>query len=194
MSYAPIPSALHELLRELTTSIEHSVYAQVATVTAANTPAVRTVHIRYIDERASIGFATNVHSAKWAQLQQRPSLAGSYYDPERNVQLRWEGDVECLTAAQPAAVSIRTRLWRLMRPEVRCAYWRDTPSRPSETQQLESPSPDFAVVCCRPQRWELYRVSPLGYDKDTREIFTLQPDLSWQRQAVIPLHGRPLTS
>lgn len=72
----------------------------LGTVGAAGEPRVRAVILREVDVRAgTVAFATDARTAKVQELGRDPRVAVTFYDPDRDVQLRLEGTGEVVRDA-----------------------------------------------------------------------------------------------
>ena len=77
----------------------------LATTTRAGFPSVRMVLLKAIDERGLV-FFTNYDSRKGHELHQNPQAAMCFYWPRIEVQVRAEGTVEKLSAADSAPAEL----------------------------------------------------------------------------------------
>jgi pyridoxine/pyridoxamine 5'-phosphate oxidase len=184
------PETLVTLIRKSLEDLSRPAYGQVATVDLTGQPKVRTVHLRYIKERNTLGFSGNVKSPKWAHLRAKPALSGCFYDAHRHVQLRWEGGVELIDAKSRRAADheLLDRMWLLMRPDVRLAYWRDWLKDASASADVQKRCPSLGVIVCRPTVWDIFQIDPRDYNKDVRTIHTLK-GTAWKARQVSALHG-----
>lgn len=72
----------------------------LGTVGAAGEPRVRAVILREVDGRVgTVAFATDARTAKVQELARDPRVAITFYDPDRDVQLRLEGTGEIVRDA-----------------------------------------------------------------------------------------------
>lgn len=165
-------------------------YGQVATVDQRGNPKVRTVHFRYIKETNEISFATNIRSPKWIQLKKRPLLAAClYYEGSRPIQFRWEGRARLIAdgAKNRRDTKILNYLWRLVRPDVRAAYWLDY----NQSLEVEKRCPTFGAVLCRPTSWDIMEIEVEDYRQDRRSFHSLKKG-KWESKRVSVVQGKEI--
>lgn len=111
----------------------------VATVDAAGAPNVRTVLMRFLDERGP-GFATNLASAKAVELQGEPRVAASLTWPSMYRSVRFRGLAEEISRDEVAAY-FGSRPWGS-----RISAWASQQSRPASGRaQLEDAYARYAA-------------------------------------------------
>lgn len=98
MSPEHVLENIWEALREATTQRTEFTRAALATVTTAGQPRVRSVILReFATHPERIGFATDVRSAKIAEIHANPQVALAFYDAMTDTQLRIEGTAVVVT-------------------------------------------------------------------------------------------------
>ncbi len=131
----------------------------LATATADGRPSVRIVLLKGRDDRGFV-FYTNMESRKGTELAGNPNAALLFYWKELHRQVRIEGKVEHVTAAEADAYfASRHRISRL-------GAWASQQSRPlperalleARLKEVESRYPGEEVP--RPGYWSGYRVLP----------------------------------
>lgn len=79
----------------------------LGTVASGGQPRVRAVILRAVDERrGAVAFATDSRTAKVGELAKNARAALTFYDPERDVQLRLDGRAEIVTDS-----AVRREVW-----------------------------------------------------------------------------------
>jgi pyridoxamine 5'-phosphate oxidase len=165
----------------------------VATVGADGRPSVRMVLLKGHDERGFV-FYTNGHSRKGNELAANPWAALNFHWKSLRRQVRIEGRVELVTAAEgDAYFATRSR-------ESRLGAWASDQSRPLESR--EAFEAGYAALVKdydgrdvpRPPHWNGYRVVPdrIEFWSDRphrlheRRLFTLGPDGGWTEGLLYP--------
>jgi pyridoxamine 5'-phosphate oxidase len=165
----------------------------VVTVRADGRPSARTILLKGVDPRGFV-FYTNTHSRKGDELAGNPLISLLFYWKSLDRQIRIEGQVESVTAAEADAYyATRPRISRL-------GAWASDQSRPlSERAELERrlksleekfPGEDIP----RPPHWSGYRVLPdrfefwqdMPFRLHDRTIFDRAPDGGWTRGKLFP--------
>ena len=164
----------------------------LATATRAGFPSVRMVLLKAIDERGLV-FFTNYDSRKGHELHQNPQAAMCFYWPRIEVQVRAEGAVEKLSAADSDAYfNSRERLSQI-------GAWASQQSAPLPTREVllhrvaEMESrfdgqpiprpPNWGGFLLVPQRMEFWQGNP-GRLHD-RLVYE-QTDGAWQTSRLFP--------
>jgi pyridoxamine 5'-phosphate oxidase len=131
----------------------------LATCTPAGLPSARIVLLKGHDARGFV-FYTNTHSRKGTELAGNPSVALLFHWKSLQRQIRIEGTVESVTAAEADAYfATRYRISRL-------GAWASDQSRPLESRavlearlaEVEARYPGENIP--RPPHWSGYRVLP----------------------------------
>lgn len=176
------PDGIASRIQEFLTDEAHPAFGQVATVDAEGRPQVRTVHWRYVPERDTFGFSAHVDSPKWRQLQSNTTCSGCYFDAHRLVQWRWTGRVECIAASLVSADerTLLHRMWLLMRPDVRAAYWADYGKANADPN---TQCPNCGTILCFPTLWDVHELDITDYRKGRRTLYRLDSD-QWLSQSV----------
>jgi len=165
----------------------------VATVGAGGQPSARTVLLKGVDPRGFV-FYTNTDSRKAHELLDNRLISILFYWKSLGRQIRVEGAVETVTAAEADAYfATRARISRL-------GAWASDQSRPlSERAELERrlryfeekyPGEDVP----RPPNWSGYRVLPdrfefwqnMPFRLHDRTIFERAPEGGWTRGKLFP--------
>lgn len=155
---------------------EKPFFAQAATVDAEGEPDVRTVHYRYIEELDSLGFACHIDSPKWRQLMTQPSLAGCYFTPREQIQLRWRAKVRLITDSGSAA---RHAIWQSTEEWIREEYWQGA----GNSEQL---CPAFGLVVLEIDTWDVYHIDLDDPKLSRRSSYSLDGKI-WQATPKRPL-------
>jgi pyridoxamine 5'-phosphate oxidase len=165
----------------------------VVSVGPGGKPSARTILLKGVDPRGFV-FYTNTHSRKGDELGANPLVSLLFYWKSRGRQIRIEGRVEPVTAAEADA-------YYATRPRVsRLGAWASDQSRPlSERSELERrlkcfeekyPGDDIP----RPPHWSGYRVLPdrlefwqdMPFRLHDRTIFERASDGGWARGKLFP--------
>lgn len=164
----------------------------LATATADGRPSVRIVLLKGRDDRGFV-FYTNMESRKGTELAGNPHAALLFYWKELHRQVRVEGKVEHVTAAEADAYfASRHRISRL-------GAWASQQSRPlperalleARLKEVESRYPGEEVP--RPGYWSGYRVLPermefwqdMPFRLHDRTIYT-RDDAGWTTHKLFP--------
>jgi pyridoxamine 5'-phosphate oxidase len=165
----------------------------VVTVGAGGKPSARTILLKGVDARGFV-FFTNTLSRKGGELGANAMIALLFYWKSVARQIRIEGKVEPVTAAEADAYyATRARISRL-------GAWASDQSRPlSERAELERRLKQFEEKypgddIPRPPHWSGYRVLPdrfefwqnMPYRLHDRTIFDRSPDGAWTRGKLFP--------
>jgi pyridoxamine 5'-phosphate oxidase len=135
----------------------------VVTVGPGGKPSARIVLLKGVDPRGFV-FYTNTHSRKGGELGANPLSSLLFYWKSLGRQIRIEGRVEAVTAAEADAYyATRARISRL-------GAWASDQSRPlSERAELERRLQHFdekypGEAIPRPPHWSGYRVLPERFE------------------------------
>lgn len=186
------PDFCYDLIAKAFLDEAHPAYAQVATVDSNSAPHVRTVHVHFLPKLNVLAFNTHVGSSKWTHLKKNPLLSGCYVDLVRQVQFRWESQVELVedSAQYP---NLLEELWLRMRIDVRKAYWMDYKNlplaqMPPQDIDLNTRSPNQGVVLCKPYRWNIYEIHEENYCKGVVTLHEFKNDQWYSKE--LSLLGR----
>jgi len=165
----------------------------LATCTPGGLPSVRMVLLKGLDERGFV-FFTNKESRKGGELLANPHAALLFHWKSLRRQVRIEGRVEEVTAAESDAYyATRPRLSRL-------GAWASSQSRPlSGRAELEAalaaadtrfPAGDIP----RPDYWGGFRVLPehvefwhdMPFRLHDRRLFHAEPGGGWRSESLFP--------
>jgi hypothetical protein len=163
-------------------------YGQVATADASGRAHARTVHLRWIPEKDTLGFSVHVNSWKWKHMRRTGRVAGVFFDARRLVQWRFEGPAQLLDAGCRED-ALLDRMWRLMRPDVRATYWREFLGKRGAVDPVPR-APTLGVVVCRPVVWDIFKLHSKDYGKARRTVYRLR-DGAWIGARVSSLDGSP---
>lgn len=167
----------------------------VATATADGRPSARVVLLRGVDERGFV-FYTNYESRKAADLEQNPRAALLFYWPQLDRQVRVEGAVRSVDAAESDAYfAARPRGHRI-------GAWASPQSRPianrgeleSRLAAVEESFADAGDDVPRPSFWGGYRVVPEVFEfwvnrtdrLHDRVRYVRAADGSWSHDRLAP--------
>ncbi|MGD0432327.1 MAG: pyridoxamine 5'-phosphate oxidase [Acetobacteraceae bacterium] len=154
----------------------------VVTVGPGGKPSARTILLKGVDPKGFV-FFTNTHSRKGNELLNNPLISLLFYWKSLGRQIRIEGSVEAVTAAESDAYfATRPRISRL-------GAWASDQSRPlSDRPELERRLHEFEEKfpgedIPRPPHWSGYRVLPdrfefwqnMPFRLHDRTIFELAP-------------------
>jgi pyridoxamine 5'-phosphate oxidase len=165
----------------------------VVTVGPGGKPSARTVLLKGVDPRGFV-FYTNTQSRKGQELADNSLISLLFYWKSLGRQIRIEGSVEAVTAAESDAYyATRARISRL-------GAWASDQSRPlSERAELERRLHEFEVKypgedIPRPPHWSGYRVLPdrfefwqnMPFRLHDRTIFERASGAGWARGKLFP--------
>lgn len=142
----------------------------VATVTAAGEPAVRTVVLRDVDRSDyRLDFYTDARSPKVRDLRHRARVCWHFWDPVRQIQLRWTGGALLHEEGSSEALE----RWRNCPLASRLAYAKERASGEEIVDPAEDHLPSaepaaaseagrshFVVVETRIERCDFYHILP----------------------------------
>lgn len=165
----------------------------VATATADGRPSARAILLKGVDDRGFV-FYTNLQSRKAHDLAANPHVALLFHWKSLARQIRIEGTVEPVTAAEADAYfASRPRISRL-------GAWASDQSRVLDQRltlerrlaEYEAKYPDEAVP--RPPHWSGYRVIPASFEfwqnmpfrLHDRTTYTRRPDGGWEIGKLFP--------
>jgi pyridoxamine 5'-phosphate oxidase len=165
----------------------------VVTVGSGGKPSARTILLKGVDQRGFV-FFTNTHSRKGDELGASALISLLFYWKSLARQIRVEGRVEPVTAAEADAYfATRARISRL-------GAWASEQSRPlSERAELERRLKHFdekypGEDIPRPPHWSGYRVLPdrfefwqdMPFRLHDRTVFERSTDGGWSRGKLFP--------
>jgi pyridoxamine 5'-phosphate oxidase len=165
----------------------------VVTVGAGGRPSARTILLKGVDPRGFV-FYTNTQSRKGDELAANQLISLLFYWKSLGRQIRVEGRVEPVTAAEADAYyATRPRISRL-------GAWASDQSRPlSERAELERRLAEYEAKypgedIPRPPHWSGYRVLPerfefwqnMPYRLHDRTIFERAADGGWSSGKLFP--------
>lgn len=164
----------------------------VATVGADGRPSSRILLIKDFDERGFTWF-TNYDSRKGAELKHNPHAALLFHWVELERQVRIEGRVEQVSAAESDAY-FNSRPLASRLGAIASAQSQPVSDRESLEKRFEQVQAEYGDHPPRPAHWGGYRLLPDRMEfwqgrssrLHDRIIFTLQADGSWIRQRLQP--------
>ena len=182
------PEEIKKFLIEVFEDKNNPAYGQVATLSENRRPHVRTVHIHYRKEFDALAFSAHTASSKWKELEKNPYLSGCFFDMVRFVQFRWESQVELISKKNKEHENFLLSMWKLMREEVRQAYWLDSDKllgtdKIDTKYDLNKRALGHGVVVCHPSSWTLYKMNPQVYSKGQCTRYELKND-TWISKKV----------
>lgn len=165
----------------------------VATATPDGRPSARAILLKGVDDRGFV-FYTNLESRKANELAANPHVALLFHWKSLARQIRIEGSVEPVTAAEADAYfASRPRISRL-------GAWASSQSRPLDQRltlerrlaEYEAKYPGDDVP--RPAHWSGYRVIPerfefwqnMPFRLHDRTVYTRRPDGGWETGKLFP--------
>jgi pyridoxamine 5'-phosphate oxidase len=196
----PTPTAhdpfarFHEWMAEAEASEPSEANAMtVATATLDGIPSARAVLLKGVDRRGFV-FFTNMESRKAAELAANPRLALLFHWKSLGRQVRIDGRVECVTAAEADAYFVT-------RPRVsKLGAWASDQSRPLPDRatlerrlaDLDKRYPGDDIP--RPPHWSGYRVIPhhfefwqsMDFRLHDRTVYTRTTDGRWMTGKLYP--------
>src|SRR3989338_8514821 len=182
------PEEIKKFLIEVFEDKNNPAYGQVATLSENRRPRVRTVHIHYRKEFDALAFSAHTASSKWKELEKNPYLSGCFFDMVRFVQFRWESQVELISKKNKEHENFILSMWKLMREEVRQAYWLDSDKllgtdKIDTKYDLNKRALGHGVVECQQSSWNLYKMNPQVYSKGQCTRYELNND-TWISKKV----------
>lgn len=164
----------------------------VSTVSAAGRPSSRILLIKEFDRRG-FTFFTNFDSRKGHELAQNPFAALLFYWIELERQVRIEGRVELVSAAENDRY-FQSRPLKSRLGAIASAQSRPVQDRNSLEAQFTEAEQQYGDHPARPAHWGGYRVVPDYIEfwqgrpsrLHDRIAYRLQEDGSWKRQRLQP--------
>jgi pyridoxamine 5'-phosphate oxidase len=134
----------------------------LATVNANGKPSARIVLIKDFDRRG-VSFFTNYESRKGDELKNNAGAALVFFWPELERQVRIEGDVSRVSAAES------DQYYQVRPLPSRIGAWaspqsRTIPSRAALEQSVEAASAKYGTAPARPPHWGGYRLVPSMFE------------------------------
>ncbi len=164
----------------------------LATVNADGKPSLRIVLLKDVDERG-FTFFTNYESRKGEQLLHNPHAALTFHWTELERQVRIEGKVERVDAAESDAY-FQVRPLKSRLGAIASAQSRPIASRDALEQQFIDAERTHGDAPQRPAHWGGYRLTPTWIEfwqgrrsrLHDRVAYTLGSDGQWRRERLQP--------
>lgn len=169
-------------------------YGQISTVSEKGVPSVRTVHIHSIEHPTQgLIVSCNTKSVKWAHLKKNPSIAGCFWNPANQIQIRFEGIADLITEKDADFKEMVLGMWEKMRPEVRVTYLLDEKGMPLDTKNPkvdpDQHSKNHGLLLITPTLWDVFENNPTAYRLGKRWIYKLKNE-QWKWRQVSSLHEK----
>ena len=187
---SPIQSAIHR-----NRSKPYSRYFQLATVNSQGLPRNRTVVFRgFLDDDLNrLKIITDLRSAKIQDIEHQAIAEVCWYFTKTREQFRITGELYLVTAAETDAdlQQARQTTWHNLSDPARSQFaWPHPAETAADASAFEVEPPDkqnplenFCLLLLTPNRIDHLQ---LKGDPQQRHLYNLQPDLSWNTQAVNP--------
>lgn len=172
----------HYFARAKATETQDPTAMSLATASAAGRPAVRMVLLKEVDARGLV-FFTNYTSRKAAQLAENPYAALCLHWPLLQVQVRSEGPVERVSAAESDAYFQSRPLGSQL------AAWASSQSAPLASRDLllaryrELEQQYAGKTVPRPEFWGGFRLIPERLEFWAGELYRMHDRLLYERDA-----------
>jgi len=188
------PEEISKLVKEVFSNDEIKAYGQLATVDEEGQPSVRTVHIHGIEHPIQgLLVNCNIQSEKWLHLKKNSQVAGCFWSPENQTQIRFEGIADLITEKEKDFSELLQTMWVKMRPEVRITYLLD---EQGIALDIEKPKVDpkqhsknHGLLLITPHTWDIFQNNPKEYRLGKRWIYKLKND-QWKWREVNSLHEK----
>ncbi|HRI50031.1 MAG TPA: pyridoxamine 5'-phosphate oxidase [Pseudomonadota bacterium] len=177
----PLQLFEHYFARAKATETQDPTAMSLATATASGRPAVRMVLLKGVDARGLV-FFTNYTSRKAAQLTENPYAALCLHWPVLQVQVRSEGPIERVTAAESDAYFQSRPLGSQL------AAWASSQSAPLPSRELllsryhELEQRFAGKPVPRPEFWGGFRLLPERLEFWSNEPYRMHDRLLYERE------------
>jgi pyridoxine/pyridoxamine 5'-phosphate oxidase len=187
------PAEISDFILETFGNDVRKAYGQISTVNEENQPSVRTVHIHCIEHPTQgLLISCNTKSEKWSHLKKNPQIAGCFWNPETQIQIRFEGIADLITEKNTDFADLVQSMWMKMREEVRITYLLDQDGISLHTKSPKvdptKHSHNHGLILITPTLWDVFHNNPQSYRLGKRSIYTLKKN-SWVKKDAISLHG-----
>ena len=160
----------------------------LATADAAGRPSARVVLLKGVDERGFV-FFTNYESRKGAELATRPRAALVFFWKELERQVRIEGDIEKVSAAENDAYYLsrplgsRIGAWASPQSQgIDSREWLEARVREAEAKHGDNPQ--------RPSHWGGYRLVPDALEFWQGRQSRLHDRIAYKKEAGVWVRSR----
>ena len=160
----------------------------LATADAAGRPSARVVLLKGVDERGFV-FFTNYESRKGAELATRPRAALVFFWKELERQVRIEGDIEKVSAAENDAYYLsrplgsRIGAWASPQSQgIESREWLEARVREAEAKHGDNPQ--------RPSHWGGYRLVPDALEFWQGRQSRLHDRIAYKKEAGVWVRSR----
>jgi pyridoxine/pyridoxamine 5'-phosphate oxidase len=188
------PDEIYNLAKTTFGSETFSAYGQLSTVNDEGQPSVRTVHIHLIDHPTQgLLISTNIKSEKWTDIKKNPRVAGCFWNPDNNIQIRFQGIADLITEKNSDFKDLVHSMWKKIRPEVRLTYHLDEQGIPFDTknptQDPDQYSKNYGLVLITPTLWDIFENNSENYRLGKRWIYRLKNN-KWKWREANSLHEK----
>lgn len=188
------PEEIYNLVQATFADENNKAYGQLSTVSEKGQPSVRTVHIHSIENPTQgLLINCNIQSEKWSHLKKNPQVAGCFWNPNNQIQLRFEGVADLITEKDADFKDLVQTMWMKMRDEVRMTYLLDEKGLPLDTAKPKidpsQHSKNHGVLLITPTLWDIFENNPESYRLGKRWIYKLK-NQEWKWREVNSLHEK----
>lgn len=190
------PAEISNFILETFGNDARKAYGQISTVNEKGQPSVRTVHIHCIEHPTQgLLISCNTKSEKWSHLKKNSKVAGCFWNPENQTQIRFEGIADLITEKTSDFSDLVQSMWMKMREEVRITYLLDQRGVPltTKTPKVDSTihSTNHGLILITPTLWDVFHNNPESYRLGKRSIYKSKKD-GWSKVEVSSLHEKSL--
>lgn len=188
------PNEISSLVTATFADKTNKAYGQLSTVNEKGQPSVRTVHIHSIENPTQgLVINCNTKSEKWTHLKKNPQIAGCFWNPNNQIQIRFEGIADLITEKDTDFKDLVQSMWMKMRDEVRTTYLLDEKGIALDTTKPkidpDQHSKNHGVLLITPTLWDIFENNPKSYRLGKRWIYQLK-NKQWKWREVNSLHEK----